>query len=509
MTTGIRFLAAIALCVVAAVPAAVAAQPAVYVRDAGPGRSGRFIREALERPHQIIAGTDTARVILPRDSSVSSTVIILGRNAAVGAHVAGDVIVVGGDLFVQPGADIAGRALAVGGCVYTSALAVVRGETVCWRDHTFDAIETASGTALDYRVTGWQEPLRFVTLPVLFGIRLPSYDRVNGLSLPAGPRITPLGGGLGGRLAIEPIITYRSHLGAFDPSLLVRFDRTRRVAFELSAARGTYTNDAWIRGDFVNSIASLATGQDVRNYYRADRGEARFVRLWEGDRFEVEPFAGVRTERAWSVGPTPESVSSPWSILGRDDREDGPLRPNPPIQPGRISSGLLGSSLRWDLGDVDFNSDALIEAPFTTPSDQRFVQGTFDFGAGFPTFGLHRFSIDIHGILTLGDTAPPQRFGYLGGSGTLPTFDLLEFGGDQLLFVESRYSIPITAIVVPLLGSPTIMFRHMVGGAGVGSLPRLEQNVGLRLAIFAFKVDFSVDPRTRNTDLSFGVALGR
>ena len=508
MNGRIAFLAAL-VAVAAGAPVAAFAQTTLYVRDPGPGRSGRFIREALAGPHQVIAGTDTNRVILRRDSVLTSTVIILGRNAAVGARVAGDLIVIGGDLFLQPGAEVTGRALAVGGCVYASALAVVRGETVCWRDHTFDAVETPSGTALDYRITGWQEPLRFVTLPVLYGIRLPSYDRVNGLSLPAGPRITPLGGGLDGRLAFEPMVTYRSHLGAFDPSLLVRFDHTRRVAFELSAARGTYTNDAWIRGDFVNSLVAFATGQDVRNYYRADRGEARFVRLWEGDRHEVEPFLGVRTERAWSVGPSPTSTSAPWSIVGRDDREDGALRPNPPVERGRISSGLLGSSLRWDLGDVDFNSDALIEVPFGTPSDERFVQATLDFGTAFPTFGLHRFSIDVHGIVTMGDTAPPQRFGYLGGSGTLPTFDLLEFGGDQLLFIESRYSIPITGIVVPLLGSPTVMFRHMVGGAGVGSLPRLEQNLGLRLSIFAFKVDFTVDPRTRNTDLSFGVALGR
>lgn len=487
----------------------VAAQPRLYVRDQGPGPSGRMIREALQAPYELILATDTTRVRLRRDSTVRSTIIVIGRNVAVGARVEGDVIVIGGDLFVHPGAFITGRALAVGGCVYPSALATISGGTDCWRDHTFDAVETARGIALDYRALEHLEPVRFVSFPVIYGVRVPSYERVDGLSVGFGPRLTPPGAALAGRLTIDPVVTYRSHLGEFDPSVLVRYDQSRRAAFELSAMRGTFTNDAWIRGDIVNSALTLITGKDVRNYYRADRGEARLIRLWEGEKFEHEPFLGARTERGWSVGPTPSDVSEPWSAFGRDDREEGALRPNPPVERGRISSGLLGSTLRWESGDVKVTSNALVEVPFQTSFDRDFYQGTLDVAVGFPTFGLQRFSFEAHGVLTLGDTAPPQRFAYLGGSGTLPTFDVLEFGGDQLLFTESRYSIPIAQIIIPLLGSPTFTLRHMLGAAGPGSLPRLEQNIGVRLSLFAFKVDYTVDPRTRDTDLSFGVAVGR
>lgn len=500
-------LAAVALGAATAAP--LAGQGRLYVRDQGPGPSGRLIREALQSPYELIVATDTARLRLRRDSTVSSTIIVLGRNVAVGARVNGDVIVIGGDLFVHPGAFITGRALAVGGCVYPSALATISGGTACWRDHTFDAVETDRGIALDYRALGHQEPLRFISLPVIYGVRVPSYDRVNGLSAGVGPRLTPLGAALAGRLTIDPVVTYRSHLGEFDPSVVVRYDQSRRAAFELSALRGTFTNDAWIRGDIVNSVLTLVTGKDVRNYYRADRGEARLIRLWEGEKFEHEPFVGARTERGWPVGPTPSAVSEPWSAFGRDDREEGALRPNPPVQRGRISSGLLGSTLRWESGDVKVTSNALVEVPFQNSLGRDFVQGTLDVAVGFPTFGLQRFSFEAHGVLTLGDTAPAQRFAYLGGSGTLPTFDVLEFGGDQLLFTESRYSIPIEKIIIPLLGSPTFTIRHMLGAAGAGGLPRLEQNIGVRLSIFAIKVDYTVDPRTRDTDFSVGVAVGR
>ena len=504
---GMRLFAALAMLMLASRPAA--AQATLYIRDQGPGPSGPLIRKALARPYHLITVTDTSHVRVPRDSTIPSSLVVLGPHVVVGGQVAGDIVVIGGDLFIHPGAHVAGRVLVVGGCAYPSALATVRGGAQCWRDHTFEPTRTERGIALDYRALSHVEPVRFVTLPVVYGVRVPSYDRVNGLSLPFGPRLTPPASGLAGRLTIDPVVTYRSHLGALDPGLFVRYDQSRRAAFEVSAMRSTFTNDAWIRGDIVNSVLTLVTGTDARNYYRADRGEARMVRLWEGEMFEHEPFVGVRTERAWSVGPDAGAVSEPWSILGRDDREEGTLRPNPPVARGRISSGVAGSRLRWEAGDIRFRSDALIEAPFDTPLDRRYVQGTLDFGISFPTFGLQQFAFEAHGLLTLGDTAHPQRFSYLGGSGTLPTFDLLEFGGDQLLFTESRYSIPITRIIVPLLGSPTFTVRHMLGAAGVGSLPRLEQNIGVRLSLFAFKVDYTIDPRTRATDLSFGVTVGR
>ena len=507
MTFSLR-LAALAV-VLSAAPTAGTAQERVYIRDQGPGPSGRLIREALVKPHHLVIVPDTSHVRVSRDSTIPMSLVVVGPHVVVGGRVEGDIVVVGGDLFVHPGAHVSGRVLVVGGCAYPSALATIRGGTQCWRDHTFQPTQTGRGIALDYRALSHVEPIRFVTLPEIFGVRIPSYDRVNGLSLPFGPRLTPTGSGLAGRLTIDPVVTYRSDLGAIDPSVAVRYEQSRRAAFEVSALRGTFTNDAWIRGDIVNSVITLVTGSDVRNYYRADRGEARMIRLWEGEMFEHEPFLGVRTERGWSVGPGPDATSEPWSLLGRGDREEGTLRPNPPVVRGRLSSGLLGSRLRWESGEVQLKSDALIEAPFDSPVDGNFVQGTLDFGIAFPTFGTHRLSFEAHGLLTLGDTAPPQRFSYLGGSGTLPTFDLLEFGGDQLLFTESRYSIPIERIIIPLLGSPTVTFRHMLGAAGVGSLPRLEQNLGVRLSIFAFKVDYTVDPRTRETDLSFGVSVGR
>ena len=105
--------------------------------------------------------------------------------------------------------------------------------------------------------------------------------------------------------------------------------------------------------------------------------------------------------------------------------------------------------------------------------------------------------------------APPQRFGYLGGGGTLPTFDLLSLGGDHLLFVESLYHIPIDRIVIRYVGSPVFSLHHAMGSAGVGSLPRYEQNVGARLTVAAIRLDYVVNPRNKDSKFSVGLALFR
>jgi hypothetical protein len=184
-------------------------------------------------------------------------------------------------------------------------------------------------------------------------------------------------------------------------------------------------------------------------------------------------------------------------------------RPNPPITPGRITSALAGARLDWERQHVRFMTRVLTETSIETPDDSRFTQGTLDAQVGFPTFRNHTYSFEAHAVHTFGDRPPAQRFAYVGGSGTLPTFDLLQFGGDRLLFFESRYSIPIERIQIPLAGSPVIMLRHMIGMAGVDSLPPFEQNLGLRLRVGPIKVDFTVDPASGDSKISAGLSLVR
>jgi hypothetical protein len=132
----------------------------------------------------------------------------------------------------------------------------------------------------------------------------------------------------------------------------------------------------------------------------------------------------------------------------------------------------------------------------------------------FPTFGAQTFSFIGHGLLsTGGDVAPPQRFGYLGGSGTLATVDQLALGGDRLLFLQGDYLIPIERIQLPFLGSPFVALRYAAGNAGVGELLPLIQNVGVGAGVGFLRVDYAIDPAenrspvSRRSAVTFGISL--
>jgi hypothetical protein len=476
------------LVLAAAAPVAtLPAQARVVIRDPGPGDPGRVLRAALVAPHVLVVpGADTA--MLRSDTTYPRSVIVLGRHTTVDGIVNGDVIVVGGDLVIHPGARVGGRAIAIGGGVYNSTLATIAGGRTAYRDETFDITPVDGGYALDYRALAERSYRRF-SLPFLYGLRLPTYDRVNGLALSFGPLVSLDTGDI----EIEPIFTYRTHLGKIDPALRVTAQRGRRNRFDGYAGRGTFSNDRWIHGDIVNSVNSLFSGLDTRNYYRADRIEATGHRLWERTTGQLEPFVGARWERSWSTGSPIGPSSVPWSLFGRRDA-DKMSRPNPSVTGGRITSLLGGTRIDWQVGGVAATATLGVEGAVDAPASGRFVQGTVDGKVTFPTFHTQSFQIETHVVLTSGDQTPSQRYVYFGGSGTISTMETLEQGGDQLLFVDSRYMIPLSRPRLPLVGAPVITLRHVLGSAGVDSLPDLEQNIGLRISLAILRFEVVLDP---------------
>lgn len=478
-------------------PLAAQAAERVRLRSAGPGEPGEILRTVLGRPYTIVHEKWNTRLF--RDSVYERTVVIVGSDASVASTIHGDLIVVDGDIYLRPGARIDGRAIAYGGGVYDSEQAVVRGGRFSYWDTRYDITRTDSTIVLDYRPPAFLEEAQFASLPLLYGLRIPSYTRVEGLSLPWGPRFR-LQWHRGGSLQVDPTLTYRSDIGEFDPAVSARLRFDPGWSAHLYAGRGTFTNDDWIASDLINSIKVLLDGRDYRNYWRADRYEGRLARTFTGSSGELTVWGGARTERDWSI-----AAGGPWSLRGRH-AGDGMIRPNPAVERGRISSALAGVGGSVSLPEMAFAAAIQLERPFDAPRDESFTQVTMDAGIRFATFASQSFELHSHAVLTAGDTAPPQRFAYLGGSGTLPTFSVLEFGGEQLLFVESAYNIPVTPVHVPVLGPPVISLRHAIGAAGIGKLPDLEQNLMARLTLGVVFVEYAIDPATRKDAFSLGLS---
>jgi hypothetical protein len=387
-----------------------------------------------------------------------------------------------------------------------------------------DAQDTTTTTAADTGYAQYHESP--ISLPLGVGLRIPSYDRVNGLALPWGPKLE-LGDG---RLDVDALVTYRSNLGKWDPSLEGTIRPGDENELRFFAGRGTFTNDAWIRGDLENMVAAFFAGSDSRNYYRADRGTARFARTFTSASVTFAPFIGGNMERDWSTGSL-APTKSPWSFYGRK----GDLkmrRPNPRVARGSITSALGGAAVQIVRGDVEGKLDAQLEQSVRTalkpdcagvpvlglcsepqPGDS-FTQATLDGRVSFPTFGTQTFAFKGHAVLTGGSgITPVQRFAYLGGSSTLATVNLLALGGDRLLFVQGDYIIPIDRIQLPFVGSPFIGLRYAAGNAGVGGLPALIQNLGVGLGVSFVRADYTIDPAqnrspfSRKSAFSVGLSL--
>lgn len=350
-----------------------------------------------------------------------------------------------------------------------------------------------------------------VDFPLGVGFQIPVYDRVNGLSLPFGPSIT-----VGqNRLLIEPTLTYRSHVGKVDPALALtaHLDADSVYSIRLAGARSTFSNDNWIRSDPINSLLAFGLGRDGRNYFRADRAEARLIMRLPAAVDVARVFLGVRAENGWSTGWRPDEHRGPFSIFGRHNQLDGIDRPNPEIDRGHINSLIGGGRLEYKTDRNTVRLDALLEAATSDTVKRRvkgrFEQLTLDGHLGIPTFAGHRFELDGHLVTSGGGQVPAQRYAYLGGSGTLATVDLLQFGGDHLFFVDTRYVIPIPGITLPFVGTPFIAPRFAAGAAAIGGYGQVTQNVGLRLGAGPVQLDFVVNPRTRQRDQGIGVSFAR
>ncbi len=491
----------VATTVLAAYPAhETGAQSRLDIVEPAPGRAGSLLAEILARPYTVRL-PDVRQVEIPTDSSFDSTLVVVGSDLMFSGTVRGDLVVVGGDLYLRPGASVSGRAVAFGGGVYPARVGDSLPEMIAFRDVTYD-LRLGSGDVIGlvYRPIARDHRSDVFSLPGMYGLKVPAYDRANGLSLTAGAHIRLIDE----RLTLDPSVTYRSDLGEVDPALGAEFTVGGNTV-TARAERGTFSNDGWSRPDLLNSFTSVFFGRDARNYWRAWRLEGLLGREHMLSDGTLAVSAGARWEDARSVGPDVGTLSGPWSVFRSNDEIKGMLRPNPPVMRGSILSALAEGTWTVFRDGMRGRSTLRLETPLSTTDDSRWLQGTLDAELTMPTFGNQLLSLTAHGVATAGDTPPPQRWAYMGGSSTIATMDPLQQGGDVLLYLDAAYVVPLPKPQLPFVGVPVIALRYAVGGAGLGSLPSLTQNVGGGIGFSMIRLDLLVDPSTGRT--SFGLSV--
>ena len=484
----------------AVTPASKAAVFDVRIAGAYPGVSGDFLHDALKAPHVTWRGKPGGKVLVPRDTSFPVTLIVAGSTARFQAQVKGDVIVAGGNLELGPGARIEGRAVAIGGVVMQSPWAYVRDSSYSYPRHNYDLVERDGQAMLQYRRQQELTEQLWFELPGYYGWQELSYDRVQSVGVQVGPEWTVSGTDI----LIQTTLGWHALLGGVDPAVHLRTPVGAAWKLDLDARRETRTNEAWIASTLDNTATTLVFGQDVRNYYRAWRGEVAVSRPIEFLHGLMSFSMGAAFERAHSLTTAQPPL---FSLIGQTLVFSN-RRLNPAINDGDIASGILDLQYRHQFTSTPWSLGLRTEMPWQTVGAARWVQSIVTGSLLIPTVGTQYWHTNVRAVVTMNGQAPGQRQYGLGGPSSMTTRDILDRVGDQLLFAEQLYTFPIERWDDPLWGTPKLSLRHVIGSAGVGSLGTLNNEVGIRFDFAVLRADIMYDPKSTRVIISFAAAIG-
>lgn len=471
------------------------AAPAMAQRVELSGRGEASTDEILKQFIQGGGFTLVARdTLLARDDTLEGPVLAAGATLRIEGVIRGDLLIVDSNVFLRPSARVLGGVTNIAGGYYPSEQATVAGETIDLPDAPYDVVRIDDGV----RITGTRRR-SMLELDGFRGLHIPEYDRVDGVTLGVG------GGYYPPQLdEVEPFlhgeVEYHSQRGAWGGGGELELIR-EPYSLRFGGERVTPTNDAWIRGALLNSLSFLVLENDYRNYYEADRYFAAFERKFgtEANAFTVGLTGQIENARSLRAG-------NPWTVFSHDT-----IRPNPPIDDGRITSLILG--LRADIdrpngrariaGDVEAGGKAV-------DGDFSFAMFALYGNTAVPAIANHTLFVKWMFQAPLGtDSLPRQRWRLLGGSGTLYTFDVGEFLGDRVVFTTTEYIIPAPSrLRIPVLGVPSLDLLYAAGMAWPqGGDSKLEQNIGIGVRFPLVFARLITNPRNARDDLQFDVGL--
>jgi len=453
----------------------------------------------IERDEFVLIDRDT---VLDAGVDLGRDVVIIRARVVLEGRIAGAVVVAGGEFFTRPGASLTGPVAVIGsGAALLSGLA--ESGTVIEQDPRVFVSLGRTPTGYSFTITS-PEPPSTLRLPGFYGFAPPTYDRVNGLSVIWRPDLG-FGGGDTATVAFRGSLAARAARRRVDGVLEASYRPGSRSLISARAGRTTLTADSWIRGDLANSLSTLVKGSDVRDYFESDVAAVSIRRLpppplIEGEGF-VAPGVTLRISRDRSL-----KAREAWSLMGDAYRE------NPMIDEGVLASVVGRAEAGWRGGRVSFNSEAGIEWGLPGPGDFEFIQLSSTVSWTADLFRGHRLGFAGHALVPLGDgEVPRQRWSFVGGPGTLPTFPTAWRRGDHLLFVNTVYLIPVPRIRLPIAGRPSIRLEYLAGSAwSTGDpMPRLAQNVGAGIQFLVFKGMVYANPSADPVrgEISFGAQL--
>lgn len=424
-----------------------------------------------------------ADTVLGPDARIEGDLLILEADVRLSGTVTGDVVAVGGDLFLRPGARIEGSVLVLGGGFYSSQRAEIAGELVYRPNDVYAVVRTPGGI----RIRPVRDVPETLTLHGLSGIRFPTYQRVDEWTLGVGATVRHVGWGW--QPSLEGRLRLKTERGDLEGTLRQAWYPSSGLIFGVEAERVTRTNESWIRGDIANTLSYFFAGDDFRNYYEADR-VAVFLR---GSRTAIwSPIVELQWEDARSL-----EASDQFVLFASDE-----AGANPAIDEGEVVSARLGMGLRRATSSTSLQAHALLEgAEADVAGDFSYLLGELQAAWAGPAASGH--SVEAF-LLVRGDLSgalPRQRWSAVGGLASIPTLPTLAERGARLAYGEVTYLVPVERFRFGLLGPPRLLLRAASGAAwNPGEAASFETNLIAGVRLFLFEVAVAVDPRQDDFD---------
>jgi len=427
-----------------------------FVADTLPGKSKNHdddLNLENERRTETYEGDFTVK----EDRTITSNVVVKGGDLTVYGKVDGDVLVVGGSLYVKDGGRITGNARVINGTIVKENGGIIDGYT----DKT--SSRTASYREEQHRFT---HPGNTFTAPWIsenanldnFIFR---YDRVEGLFLGLGTekkynwngqRDFNTYGSIGWGIRSH---TWRGNLGIARQFPIGGDGSDELFEIGVDGYSLTDTKDQWLIDVHENTAAALLIHEDFRDYYQRNGYAGHVAYYSQSENLKTEFKISYRRDQYKSLQNNTE-----WALFGGDKL----FRPNPMIDDGNMRSVLASAGLSTDhksaRGPEGWSIFGSFEyAPKTLGGDFDFDQYILDIRRFQPLSSHDNLNFRLRAGTSDG-TLPIQKVYDIGGLGTLNAFPFKSDSGNRMILFNVEYIMNGNALD-DLDFWPSWLFRHV------------------------------------------------
>ena len=425
----------------AMMPAAIGAQGTTPPAQTLPTDVRRLVVDHWNGPNEFRASD---RADIGATSEVRGNVAVLRGPLILAGHVTGNVLMINGDVLLQPSARIDGDLIVVGGDVDGLAAAHIAGATRIYRPSLAYREEGDRIVALDEegkpteenwwrrlerrREGNWSEAVRIV--------QAGAYNRVEGLPIQLGPaiqRLTPWGSvHFDGAAIIRTGTSFSSDdadVGHVVRSE-VRIGRERGIGIGGQIFDDVEPIESWQLSDLETALAAFLARRDYRDYYQRHGGSgsltlygARDLSLsgsygaerWSSRTLQ-NPFTLFNPDRDWRPNPSvDEGLFHVFDLALKFDTRTDPQDP--------WSGWYVSSDVEHGLGTISATAQGSNPIRFAPGSRNEYTRGFFDvrrYNRLGPNAQLNMRAV-LAGWLG-GDQMPLERRLSVDGPGTLPGF---------------------------------------------------------------------------------------